>query len=381
MDETEADRVSPQAQVPLFDLGRAAKRIENELAQRWAQILERTAFIGGDEVKEFERAFAGFQEVEECIAVANGTDALVLALRALGVGPGDEVIVPAFTFIATAEAVSLVGATPVFADVEPNGLNLDFGGAAARLSERTVGVIGVHLYGNPFDVEAAADLCREKGLWLIEDAAQAHGARWRDTPVGGFGRLATWSFYPSKNLGCFGDGGAVTTREPELAARVRLLANHGATARYHHGIVGTNSRLDGLQAAVLNCRLALLAGDNARRGAIAARYRAYLVEARGLEALPEPVAALSAWHQFTVRSPRRDALQAFLAARGIGSATHYPEALHQQPAFADLGVPPVLPVAEEAAAEVLCLPMFAELTDAEVETVGLALAEFGAIGG
>ena len=369
--------MSRLAPVPLLDLSRAAKRIEAELEQRWAGLLERTAFVGGAEVEAFERAFADFEEVGDCVAVANGTDALVLALRALDVGPGDEVIVPAFTFIATAEAVSLVGATPVFADVEPDGLNLDFEQVATRLSARTVGIIGVHLYGSPFDVDAAGRLCREKGLWLIEDAAQAHGARWREKSVGSFGRLATWSFYPTKNLGCFGDGGAVTTNDATLAARVRLLANHGATARYHHQVVGTNSRLDALQAAVLNCRLPLLAEDNARRGEIAERYRAYLVESREVRALPEPIDALSVYHQFTVRSPRRDALQAFLGQRGIGSATHYPEPLHRQPAFADLGVPPPLPVAEQAAAEVLCLPIFPELTDQEVDTVGLALAEFG----
>jgi len=188
--------------------------------------------------------------------------------------------------------------------------------------------------------------------------------------------MATWSFYPSKNLGCFGDGGAVTTNEPELAERVRRLANHGVTARYHHAVVGTNSRLDALQAAVLNCRLPRLAADNARRGRIAERYRRYLAEVPEVVALPEPQNSVSAWHQFTVLSPRRDALQALLAQRGIGAATHYPEPLHRQPAFADLGEPPLLPVAERAAAEVLCLPMFAELTDPEVERVGQALLAF-----
>ena len=367
----------PTAPVPMFDLARAARRIDGELRQRWDALLEKTAFVGGEEVEAFERAFADFQQVEHCVAVANGTDAIVLALRALGVGPGDEVVVPAFTFIATAEAVSLVGATPIFADVEPDHFNLDARQLESRFSARTVGVIGVHLYGNPFDVDAVAELCCGRGLWLIEDAAQAHGASWRGRPVGGFGRLATWSFYPSKNLGCFGDGGAVTTRDAELAQHVRLLANHGATARYHHDVVGANSRLDALQAAVLSCRLAQLADDNARRVEIARRYSAFLAEAPGIAPPPEPVDAQPVFHQYTVRCARRDALQEFLAARGIGSATHYPEPLHHQPAFADLGVPPVLPVAEAAAREVLCLPMFPELTEAEVDRVGTALTEFG----
>jgi dTDP-4-amino-4,6-dideoxygalactose transaminase len=360
----------------MFDLGRAARRIDGELRRRWDALLERTAFIGGDEPSDFERDFTAFLDVRHCVAVANGTDALSLALRSLGVGPGDEVIVPAFTFIATAESVSLLGATPVFADVDPDSLNLDFDDAAGRLSARTVGILGVHLYGNPFDVDRALDLCRERGLWLVEDAAQAHGARWKGRPVGGFGRAATWSFYPSKNLGCFGDGGAVTTNDEELARRVRLLANHGATARYHHEIPGANSRLDALQAAVLNCRLPLLARDNVRRDAIAARYGAYLADARGIMALPRSPHGEAVWHQFTVRCARRDALQAFLAERGIGTAVHYPEPLHRQPAFSDLGQPPVLPVAERAAAEVLCLPMFPELTDDEVERVGEALVSF-----
>jgi dTDP-4-amino-4,6-dideoxygalactose transaminase len=361
----------------MFDLGRARDRIEAELRRRWDRLLAGTAFIGGAEVSELETAFAKAQQVEHCVGVANGTDALVVALRALSVGPGDEVIVPAFTFFATAEAVVLVGATPVFADVEPDSLNLDLEDAGRRLSDRTVGIIGVHLYGNPFDVDAALRLCGDSDLWLIEDAAQAHGAEWRGRPVGGFGSLATWSFYPSKNLGCFGDGGALTTDDPELANTVRLLADHGATARYHHELIGTNSRLDALQAAVLNCRLPLLAADNARRRVIAARYREFLAVAKSIEAPAEPEGAQPVWHQFTVRCPRRDALHAFLAERGIGAATHYPGPLHRQPAFADRGEPPILPVAERAAAEVLCLPMFPELTDSEVEIVGRALVEFG----
>lgn len=364
--------------VPMFDLARAAARIDEELLRRWRHLLDETAFVGGEEVSEFERSFAKFVEVEHCVGVANGTDALEVALRAHCVGPGDEVIVPGFTFAATAEAVLLAGATPVFADVRPDSLNLDLEDVARRLSRRTVGIIGVHLYGSPFDVDAALELCRERGLWLIEDAAQAHGARWKGKPVGGFGSFATWSFYPSKNLGCFGDGGAITTNDAELAERVRLLANHGATARYHHELVGGNSRLDALQAAVLNCRLSRLAEDNARRAWIASRYRDFLTGIDGVTALPEREHASPVWHQFTVLSPQRDALQSFLASRDIGSATHYPEPLHHQPAFSHLGEPPVLEVAERAAAEVLCLPMFPELTTEEVETVGRALTEFGA---
>jgi len=366
--------------VPLFDLARAERRIAADLDARWRRVRSATAFVQGEEVALFERAFAGAVGAAATVGVANGTDALELAVRALGVGPGDEVVVPAFTFIATGSAVVLAGGTPVFADVDPDTLNLDLASAAERVGERTVGLIGVHLYGCPFDVEGARELCRRHGLWLIEDAAQAHGARLGGRPVGALGDLATWSFYPSKNLGAFGDGGAVTGPDAERLAAVRRLANHGAVGRYEHAEIGRNSRLDALQAAVLNCRLELLAEDNERRREIAAGYRARLAEAGELRFLAEPEDAVCVYHQMTVRVPRREALQSHLAARGIGSAVHYPRPLHRQAAFA--GRPaPSLPVAEAAAADVLSLPMFPELSEAEVETTCDAIRDFfGATG-
>ncbi len=360
--------------IPQLDLGRAARRIEVELDRRWRALLGRTAFIGGEEVASFERAFAAFLEVPEAVGVANGTDALVLALRALDLEPGDEVLVPAFTFIATAAAVRMLGGHPVFADVEPSTLNLDLASAAARLGPRTVGIIGVHLYGRPCDVEGAASLAARHGLWLLEDAAQAHGARRRGRRVGTFGRIATWSFYPSKNLGCFGDGGAVTG-EPALLERLRRLANHGRTAHYEHSEVGTNSRLDALQAAVLNCRLPLLEEDNARRRVLAARYRERLAGVGDLRLLSDAPDDEPVYHQFTALTARREALRSFLGERGIGAAVHYPLPLHRQPAFA-AAAGESFPVAERAAAEVLCLPMFPELEDGEVDRVCEAVAEF-----
>jgi dTDP-4-amino-4,6-dideoxygalactose transaminase len=309
--------------------------------------------------------------------VADGTDALVLALRALDVRPGDEVVVPAFSFVASASCVSLFGATPVFADVEPDTLNLDPASVAGRLTSRTVGVIGVHLYGHPFAVDELGALCRDRGLWLVEDAAQAHGARWRGRRVGTLGELAAWSFYPTKNLGGFGDGGAVSGMDEERMKRVLRLANHGQTSRYHHVEVGTNSRLDSLQAAVLNLRLATLDDDNAARRRLAALYREGF-EGVGDLRLPldhpddEPV-----YHQMTIASARRDALAEHLRAAGIGSSVHYPSPLHLQPALAELlPEPPSLPHAERAAAEVLCLPMFAELTADEVGRVVAAVRDF-----
>jgi dTDP-4-amino-4,6-dideoxygalactose transaminase len=364
-------------QVPVFDLARALARIDEALAKRWRRLLDGTAFVGGEEVAQFERAFGDYLQVTGCVGVANGTDALVLALRALDLRPDDEVIVPAFSFIASATAVILAGGRPVFADVEPDTLNLDFDDAAHRVGDRTVGLIGVHLYGRPFDLAAARALCERHGLWLLEDAAQAHGARWEGRPVGGFGSLATWSFYPSKNLGCFGDGGAVTGDDSDRLNRVRRLANHGREGHYHHLEVGTNSRLDGLQAAVLNCRLIHLESDNQRRRQIAAHYRQELEGAGDLVLLRDPEHAEPVYHQMTVRTAQRDALKEHLAAMGIGTAIHYPEALHRQPAFEQLGLGRrEHPEASAAARQVLCLPMFPEITEQEVAQVCSGVRSF-----
>jgi dTDP-3-amino-3,4,6-trideoxy-alpha-D-glucose transaminase len=363
--------------VPYLDLSRSRERIAAELESRWRRILETNAFILGPEVRELEEGFAAFLEVPACVAVANGTDALVLALRALDLKPGDEVLVPAFSFFATAEAVLWLGGVPVFCDVRPETLNLDAADAAARVTPRTVGAIGVHLYGRPFDVPAVQALCDRHGLWLLEDAAQAHGARLEGRRTGGLGNLATWSFYPTKNLACFGDGGAVTGKDQALVERVRLLANHGQEGRYHHVAVGTNSRLDSLQAAVLNCRLPLLEADNARRRELACRYYGGLAGLGDLRLLDDPPGALSVYHQLTVLTGRRDELMRHLAERGVGSSIHYPSPLHRQPALAGLVADPgELPVATAAAAEVLCLPIFPELSNEEAEEVCGAAREF-----
>jgi dTDP-3-amino-3,4,6-trideoxy-alpha-D-glucose transaminase len=385
-------------QVPILDLGRVRRRIAAPLEERWRRILEQSAFVLGPEVREFERRFAAFLGVEACAGVANGTDALVLALRALGVGAGDEVIVPAFSFFATVEAVVLAGGVPVFCDIGAATFNLDPADAAARITPRTRGILGVHLYGRPFDAGAVLELCERHGLWLLEDAAQAHGAIYRGRRVGGLGRLAAWSFYPTKNLGCFGDGGAVTGNDRELVERVRLLANHGQDARYHHLEMGVNSRLDSLQAAVLNCRLPLLEADNARRRELACRYYGGLAGAGDLALPPaDPPGSLSVYHQLTVRTAHRDALMRNLAEQGVASAIHYPTPLHRQPALAGIAAaranrpdagaaaaagPPnpanasELPEATAAAAQVLSLPMYAELRDEEVEAVCEAVRGF-----
>ncbi|MFL6232439.1 MAG: DegT/DnrJ/EryC1/StrS family aminotransferase [Thermoanaerobaculia bacterium] len=364
--------------VPILDLTRVRRRIATQLDERWRRILDQSSFVLGPEVKEFESAFASWLGVEACVGLGNGTDALILSLRALGLKPGDEVIVPAFSFFATAEVVALLGGKVVFCDVDPETLNLSPADAEARVTARTVGIIGVHLYGRPFDVDALLDLCRRRNLWLLEDAAQAHGAEWKGTRVGGFGQLAAWSFYPTKNLGCFGDGGAVTGNDRALVQKVFSLGNHGQSVRYTHVEIGTNSRLDSLQAAVLNCRLALLDEDNARRGEIACRYHGALSGVGDLRLIPDPPGVKTVYHQLTVRTSRRDELMAFLKERGIASAVHYPSPLHHQPALK--GLVEVrdedLPVSTAAAREVLCLPVFPELTNAEVEAVSAAVRAF-----
>jgi dTDP-4-amino-4,6-dideoxygalactose transaminase len=320
--------------------------------------------------------------VPRAIGVGNGTDALVVALRALGLAPGDEVLVPGFTFFATAEAVALLGAVPVLCDIDPETYNLDPRDAAARVTPKTVGILGVHLYGRPFDFAALRALADRHSLWVLEDAAQAHGARYQGARVGSLGELTAWSFYPTKNLGCFGDGGGISGRDAALVERAFLLANHGQTARYHHTLVGTNSRLDSLQAAVLNCRLPLLDADNAHRRACAARYREGLAGVGDLAWPREREGDEPVFHQVAVRSARRDALMQALAAAGIGSATHYPSPLHHQPALACV-VPEgtTLPAAERAAREVLCLPIFAELGFDEVDRVVEAIRAFFGAGG
>ena len=363
--------------VPYLDLSRARRRIERELELRWRGILDANAFVLGPEVREFEAAFRDLLGAAGVVAVGNGTDALTVALRAMDLSPADEVLVPAFSFFATAESVVLAGGTPVFVDVDPATYNLDVDAAAASVGPRTVGVVGVHLYGRPCDADRLGELCRRHGLWWIEDAAQAHGAKFRGRRVGTLGELAAWSFYPTKNLGAFGDGGAVSGRDAERLEKVRRLANHGQTSRYHHVAVGTNSRLDSLQAAVLNLRLRTLDADNARRRELAAVYRDGLSGVGDLRFPADHPDDECVYHQLTVATSRRDALAAFLAERGVGASVHYPSPLHLQPALADLRPkPPELPHAERAAREVLCLPMFAELETAEVERAVEAVRAF-----
>ncbi|MBI4704093.1 MAG: DegT/DnrJ/EryC1/StrS family aminotransferase [Deltaproteobacteria bacterium] len=344
-----------------------------------ARVLGRASFILGEEVEAFEQAFASSCGAAHCVGVGNGTDALTLALQAVGVGVGDEVITTPLTFIATAEAISAVGARPVFVDVRVDTLLLDPARIEAALTARTRAIVPVHLYGQIVDMDPLLDLARSRGLAVVEDAAQAHGAVYRGRSAGSLGHVAAFSFYPGKNLGAYGDAGAVVTGDPDLARFVRQARDHGRTTKYEHEFVGRNSRLDGLQAAVLAVKLRHLPRWNERRRELAAAYDHALADVPALRPVARADYGLSACHLYVVRAARRDGLLASLRAAGIGAGVHYPVALHRQKAYASLGLGPgALPVAEAASREVLSLPLYPELP---WEDVGAIAAELGRAAG
>lgn len=356
--------------VPLTALGAEADEVWQDVAEPLKAAVSAASFIGGPIVERFEEEWARFCGVPHAVGVANGTDALCLTLRALGVGPGDEVLVPASTFVATAEAVVLAGASPRFVDVDPRTLLMTTGSILGSLSSRTRGVIAVHLYGQPCDMEELSRTVSQRGLFLVEDAAQAHGASWNGRPVGSFGDAGCFSFYPSKNLGAFGDGGAVVTRDASLARMVRSLGDHGrATGSHHnHVVIGTNSRLDCLQGLVLNAKLARLpAWIEARRQA-AARYQEGLRGVPGVELLDEQPLAAHAYNLFVVRVADRERVRAELSSYGVATGVHYPRPCHKEVAFERFAREP-LPEAEAAANEVLSLPLHPYISQAEVDRV------------
>lgn len=354
--------------IPLVDLAAQYRSIHQEIDEAMARVVSRASFIGGDEVVQFEKEFAAHCGTTSCVGVGNGTDAIYLLLRALGVKAGDEVVTVSHTFIATCEAISLTGATPVFVDVRSDTMLLDASLLERAITPRTRAIIAVHLYGQPCDMDAVTAIANAHGIPVIEDAAQAHGASWRGRRVGTLGTAATFSFYPGKNLGAYGDAGAVVSNDADVVAHVRLLANHGRKDKYLHEAIGVNSRLDSLQAAVLRAKLPHLDSWNASRRAHAARYLNGLRES-GVELPQVAEGADPVWHLFVVRSPRRDELQRALKSRGIDTGVHYPLAVHQQPAYAFLPAGTPLPNSERAAVEVLSIPMYAEMSDADIEFV------------
>ena len=360
--------------IPLVDLRAQHATVAAEVAAGMARVLERTSFILGPEVGEFEAAFARFARVRHCVGVASGTDALELGLRAIGVGPGDEVILPTNTFIATALAVVRAGATPVLVDCEPGSQLIDPAAVARRLGPRTRVILPVHLFGQMAPVEALRPLAERAGALLFEDACQAHGATRHGTPAGGVGVAAGISFYPGKNLGAYGDAGALLTDSDDIAARVRALRSYGSEAKYEHPELGFNSRLDTLQAAVLAAKLPHLAAWNAARRAAAAHYDALLADLPGVVRPTTVPGNEHVWHLYVVRVPRRDLVLATLSASGIGAGIHYPVPIHLQGAFRTLGHGPGdFPVAEAAAREILSLPLYPEITSAQQERVVAAL--------
>ncbi len=361
--------------VPFLDLAAATGELREGIDTAIAEVVSSGLYIGGPAVTRFEQDFARYSGAAHCVGVGNGLDALHLALRALGIGRGDEVIVASNSFIATVLAITMVGAEPVFVEPDPRTHNLDPALVERALTPRTRALLPTHLYGQPSDMDALAAIARDHGLALIGDAAQAHGARLRGQPIGGLGDIATWSFYPTKNLGALGDAGAVTTSDPELARRIRTLGNYGSAVRYINEERGVNSRLDPLQAAVLSVKLAHLERWNARRRAVAAIYSERL---SGLPLVLPEVAegAEPVWHLYVVQHPERDAFQQRLAERGIGTLIHYPVPPHRQQAYAGLGhLVGSFPVAERLAGTVLSLPMGPHLTDDQVEEVVQAVTE------
>lgn len=362
--------------VPFLDLAGVNARLQEEFDLGWKTVLDHGGYIGGPEVERFEREFAAYCGTAACVGVANGTDALELILTGLGIGRGDEVIVPANTFFATAEAVCATGARPRFVDVCPDTLLIDPAAVAAAVNSSTAAIIPVHLYGQMADLGPISQLAARHGLAVVEDAAQAHGARHQGHRAGSVGVAAGFSFYPGKNLGALGDGGAVVTNDPALALRVRSLANHGRchVDRHRHPRVGRNSRLDSLQAAVLSVKLPRLDADNARRAGHMASYRALLPSGCvpvGLQRGAQPV-----YHLAVVQVADRAAVTGALTAAGIGWGLHYPIPCHLQPAFADgrsgpaqSGASGALPVVEAAAGRILSLPMSPILADGQVARV------------
>jgi len=363
--------------VPFIRLDSAFPELFGELMETVERIARDSAFTLGPELERFEGAFAEFCDTTHAAGVSSGTAALEIALRALEIGTGDEVIVPTYSFIATAEAVSTVGATPVIVDIDPETALLTAATVERALTEKTRCVIPVHLFGRPVDMDPLLALCRERGIAVIEDACQAHGALYKGRPVGSLGDAGCFSFYPTKNLGGWGDGGALVTSDAGIDAKVRLLRSHGEGIRHHHELATGTHRLDTLQAAILEVKLRHLPGWNQRRRDAADALRAGL-EGTSVIA-PAPAAADSdhVYHLFAVRSAQRDALRDHLDAQGVASAIHYPTPIHLQPAYAELGLDRGdLPVAERLASENCSLPIFPAIEDHQIEEIVAAVKDF-----
>jgi dTDP-4-amino-4,6-dideoxygalactose transaminase len=364
--------------ISFVDLRRQYEEIKPEIDRTMEEVLLKTAFVGGPFVKSFEDAFAAFCGVKHCIGVGNGTDALFLALKTLGIGPGDEVITVANSFIATSEAVTLTGAKVVFVDIRPDTYNIHVEKIEEKITKQTKALIPVHLYGQPADMDPILEIARNYNLKVVEDAAQAHGALYKGRIVGSMGDMACFSFYPGKNLGAYGDGGAIVTRNDEWAVRARMLANHGRVEKYDHDMEGVNSRLDGLQAAILNVKLRHLEDWNERRRRNARLYDDYLKGSAFVTPF-EFQDVRPVYHLYVIRGRNgvREKLQDHLKSRGVSTGVHYPIALPNLRAYAYLGHSETdFPEATAASREIVSLPMFPELVRSEIEYVAECIKEF-----
>lgn len=363
--------------IPLVDLGVQYRPLKTEILSRVAEVLEGMQLFLGPNVQALEREFAEHAGTAYAVGVSDGTTALQIALMACGVGAGDEVITVAHTFVATAEAIVLVGARPVFVDIDPETYTIDVAGIEERITPRTRAIVPVHLYGQPADMDPLMELASRHGLCVVEDACQAHGARYKGRPVGSLGHMAAFSFYCSKNLGAYGEAGMLTTDDARLAERARMLRDHGSPERYRHELIGLNGRLDEIQAAILRVKLPHMPEWNSQRRSNAAHYGVLLAGNEAVAVPREAGYAEHVYHLYVVRVPQRDELLAYLRAQGIGAGIHYPVPCHLQPALRGLGYRKGdLPATEQAAAEVLSLPMYPELTAEQRERVVEAVEAF-----
>jgi dTDP-4-amino-4,6-dideoxygalactose transaminase len=363
-------------QVPFLDLRAQYQSIKPEIDAAIARVLDTSQFVLGAEVAGFEQEFAAYNGAAECIALNSGTSALHLALLAAGVGPGDDVITVPFTFVASVAAILYVGARPVLVDIDPRSFAMDPAAIEAAITPRTKAIMPVHLYGHPTDMDPIMKVARHHGLVVIEDAAQAHGAKYKGRPVGILGDIACFSFYPTKNLGAYGEGGAVTTDNPGYAHKIRMLRDWGQNRKYHHLLRGFNYRMEGLQGAILRVKLRHLDQWTEARRAAASKYNRLLADC-GVELPREMPWALHVYHVYTLRTKDRDSLQAALQREGIQTAVHYALPVHLQPAYADLGYSRgAFPQSEKAAEEVLSLPLYPEITDSQIQKVAQALTSF-----
>lgn len=362
--------------IPLVDLKKQYQPLKEEILERIAQVLEGMQLFLGENVQALEREFADVCGAQYAIGVSDGTTALHLILRACGIGPGDEVITVSHTFIATAEAIALAGARPVFVDIDPVTYTMDVDQIEANITRRTRAILPVHLYGQPADMDPILDIARTHGLKVIEDACQAHGARYKGRPTGSLGDAAAFSFYVSKNLGAYGEGGMVTTNDEDIARRVRMLRDHGSYRRYAHEDIGVNGRLDEIQAAILRVKLPHLRDWNEARRQHAAHYTSLLADTPLVTPVEAPY-SYHVYHLYVVRAPWRDELQAYLRQRDIATGIHYPVPCHLQRACRDFGYRRgELPVTERVAGEILSLPMYAELSDEDIGTIADVVRDF-----